>query len=159
MLSSPSSLILGTEEWSTFHIVSDEPSQLVIDSCFPLMPQCQPSTVFFAGPSSPLWRHGSRGSRGECQFGSKPLAQPSVREEKEQHLGLHGLISSKWNDGETKHAPKMYQGNALLLCESARTLLLTSTSCTDSEILITLAVVACWEHWALISNCCSAIAA
>ena len=158
MLSSPSSLILGRKELSTFHIVSDEPSQRVINSCFPLMPQCQPSTVFFAGPSSPLWRHGSRGSRGECQFGSKPLAQPSVREEAEQHLDLHELISSKWNEGETKHAPKMYQGNAVLLCESAWTLLLTSTSCTDSEILITLADVACWEHWALISNCCSAIA-
>ena len=158
MLSSPSSFILGTEEWSHIH------------SCFRwAFPACHwhllPVNAAVSALHCVLCR---------AELPSLKARLPGQQRRMPVWIKAPGSAISKggggaaswssWadifevNEGETKHAPKMCQGNAVLLCESARTLLLTSTSCTDSEILITLAVVACWEHWALISNCCSAIA-
>lgn len=90
-------------------------------------------SLFVAGQSSPLRRHGSQtcgsslhckhGDGAKCQFSLKPLAHSPVSEEKDKHVCPHWLTSSQGKENEkTKHPPKNYQGGTSLLCERAKPL-------------------------------------
>ena len=159
MLSFPSYLILVTEEWSHIHSYF----RWAFPAChWLLLPVNVPVSALhcvLCRAELPSLKARLPGQQRRMPVWIKAPGSAISK-------GGEGAASrSSWadifevNEGETKHAPKMYQGNAVLLCEWARTLLWTSTLHIYSDfLLITLVDVACWEHWALISNCCSAIA-